>query len=143
MDPFSALGLAGNIITFIDFSSKLVSAASKVHQSVSGLPEDLEDAAAVTKSLQALLDRLPATIPPPSASASDRALAELTINCRKTCVELQKLVQIVKGKGSSSRADSFRVAWRGSRQKGKLRDLEKRLDSYRSFIMDHIQRVFQ
>jgi NACHT NTPase-like protein len=143
MEPLAALGLVGNIITLIDFSSKLFNAASTARHSASGLPEDLQDAAVITKNLESFLTQLPAPTLPPTASAADKALAELTANCRTTCDQLNELVKKIKSKGSGSRRDSLRVAAKGLWHKDKLQELEKRLDSHRSQIMDHFHRIFQ
>ncbi|KAH7353726.1 hypothetical protein B0T11DRAFT_320647 [Plectosphaerella cucumerina] len=77
-----------------------------------------------------------------SASAADKALAELTANCRTTCDQLNELVKRIKGKGSGSRKEGLRVAAKGLWHKDKLQELEKRLECHRSQIMDHFNRIF-
>ncbi|KAL0943905.1 uncharacterized protein CTRU02_201792 [Colletotrichum truncatum] len=138
MESLAALGLASNIVQFIDFSSNLVRDAAKVYQSASGLPAELQDVAVVTESLESYMGRLSISQHNPTPSASDKAFATLANNCRSTCAELQQLVEKVKGKEPRSRKDSFRVAWRALRQKGKLEELEKRLDRYRSQILSQL-----
>lgn len=139
MEPLSALGVAGNVIQFIDFSSKLIRGATEVYGSVSGLPDNLRDIAAITKSLDSFITKLPSGSPPPAASANEKAFAQLAESCRQTCIQLQQLVQEIKGSGnqSGSRVKSFGVALRGLIRKGELEELEKRLDRYRSQIVSH------
>ena len=36
LDPLTAIGLAGNIVQFVDFSSKIVGKANKIYESVDG-----------------------------------------------------------------------------------------------------------
>ena len=43
LDPMAALGLAGNIVQFVDFSIKLVGKVHEIHKSVDGaLAENLD-----------------------------------------------------------------------------------------------------
>ncbi|KAK2775626.1 hypothetical protein CKAH01_03512 [Colletotrichum kahawae] len=138
MDPLTAIGLASNILSFIDFSSNLVRDAAKIYQSASGLPEELEDVAIITGNLESHMGRLSPPALSPSASPDDKALATLVGNCQKTCGELRQLVERIKGKGVGSRRDSFRVAWRSLRGKGKLEELEKRIEKYQTQILGQL-----
>lgn len=40
MDPLTALGLASNIVQFVDFASKLISQSHEIYQSADGALED-------------------------------------------------------------------------------------------------------
>ncbi|KAF9881153.1 hypothetical protein CkaCkLH20_01303 [Colletotrichum karsti] len=138
MDPLSALGLASNIISFIDFASNLVKDAANVYQSASGLPAEVHDAVIITESLESYMARLSTATLKPGLSVHDKALASLVQDCQKTCVELQQLVRKIKSKAPGSRTESFRVAWRALRRKGKLEELEKRLDKIQSQILSQL-----
>ncbi|KAH9241470.1 hypothetical protein K456DRAFT_46501, partial [Colletotrichum gloeosporioides 23] len=138
MEPLAALGLASNVLQFVEFSSNIVRDASKVYHSASGLPAELEDVAIITGSLESYMGRLSPPALLPSAPPDDKALATLVSNCQKTCGELNQLVERMEGKNPGSRKDSFRVAWKSLRGKGKLEELEKRLDRYRSQILSQL-----
>lgn len=43
MDPLTALGVASNIISVIDFSAKLASALRKAYAAAKGASEELDD----------------------------------------------------------------------------------------------------
>lgn len=134
MEPLAALGLASNVFQFIDFSLNLVRDASNIHRSTSGLTAELEDVVVITNSLESYMCRLSPPALSSPAPPDDKALETLVINCHKTCGELKQMVGKIKGKDPSSRRDSFRAAWRSLRAKGKLEELEKRLDRYQSQI---------
>lgn len=138
MDPLTALGLASNIVQFVDFSTNLIQNASKIYSSGSGIPDELEDIVHTTLSLQAFITKLPTLSVPSSASDSDRALVALANSCQKTCAELQKLVGQIKGKNSGTRMHSLRVAWRSQRNKGKIESLERKLDRHRSQVLSQL-----
>lgn len=138
MEPLAALGLASNVLQFVDFSSNLVRDAAKVYHSTSGLPAELEDVVIITDSLDSYMGRLSPPALSPSAPADNKALIALVSSCQETCRDLKQLVENIKGKDPGSRRDSFRVAWRSLRSKGRLEELEKRLDRYRSQILSHL-----
>ncbi len=58
MDPLTALGLASNVLQFVDFVAKLVSTGVEVAGSVQGASEETVDLEKIYKSLQALSSRL-------------------------------------------------------------------------------------
>jgi CHASE3 domain sensor protein len=51
MDPMSALGLAANIVQFVDFGSKLLERANEIRKSASGQLEEHTELETITKSL--------------------------------------------------------------------------------------------
>ncbi|KAH7367379.1 hypothetical protein B0T11DRAFT_53324 [Plectosphaerella cucumerina] len=136
MDPLTAVGLASNIIAFVDFSSKLVKVAAEVRRSTSGVTEDIGDALAITQSLESMLAGLQTPSVPATAPHEDEKLVLLAKNCSKTCVDLQELVKKMKGKPSSS---GLGPAWRVWTNGGKLAAMESRLEKFRGQIMIHVQ----
>src|SRR5271168_879473 len=58
MDPLSALSLAGNIVQFIDFGSKLLSGARELYKSPSGTLAAHHELELVTTDLSALVVKL-------------------------------------------------------------------------------------
>ncbi|KAK3643211.1 hypothetical protein LTR56_010358 [Elasticomyces elasticus] len=58
LDPLTALGAAGNIVQFVDFSSKIVSSCYSTYRSVSGATEDHVHLEKVTSELRDFSDRL-------------------------------------------------------------------------------------
>lgn len=52
IDPLTAIGLAGNIVQFIDFGTKIVSKARDIHTSAVGATRDVSDLNHVTEELR-------------------------------------------------------------------------------------------
>ena len=134
MDPLTALGLAGNIVQFVDFSSKLLCGAYEVYSSTSGATADLDT---VIKDLQAATRRLS---PPSSKPRTDDeiALSSLVSNCRKLSEDIQKVLDKLQSKNPHQKWASLRVAWSSMRKREKLVSLETRLNRYRSEILVRI-----
>lgn len=138
MDPLTALGIASNIIQFIEFTARFISNATEIYHSSSGTTGELQDVSLSTNDLQSLIIRLGTPALPKSAPADDETLAALANNCRKTCAELQDLVQQVKSKVPSSKIESLRATCRALGKKAKLEAIEKKLEGYRSQILSHV-----
>ena len=59
MDPFAAIGLAGNIINFIEFEHNLISKAKDIRNSTSGSSSANNALASMTQRLQDVILSLP------------------------------------------------------------------------------------
>ena len=51
MDPFTAIGLASNILSFIDFSAQLINGAREIYDSTSGTTEDNKSREAIVSEM--------------------------------------------------------------------------------------------
>jgi len=58
MDPFSAIGLAGNIVQFVDFGCKLFSQTREIYSSATGASRQIDDADTIARVLHDLSMRL-------------------------------------------------------------------------------------
>jgi hypothetical protein len=145
LDPFTALALAGNIVQFVDFSSKLFNATREISGSVSGSTSDNVELSHIANHLQGVCDQLmtptlridPYTgLPHPE----ETALRDLAHNCKATGDELQRALQTLrtKLKGNNRRWESFRVALLTIWKKRDIDAMCKRLESYKSSLALHL-----
>lgn len=150
MDPLSALGVAGNIVQFIDFSCKLISTGQKIHGSASGaLVENLE-IEAIAASIQDLSSKVDESLVTilrvPKAVGSNRANGENAISsinannasilevcqhCSNVGGELQEALQSIKIRGSHREWNSFRAALRSVWDEPKVEEIFRRLQRLR------------
>lgn len=137
MDPLTALGLASNVVQFVDFSSKLLCGAYEVYSSASGAKAETADLGTVINDLQAVTRRLS---PPSTQPRTDDeiALSALVSNCRKLSDDILKVLKKLQSKNPHQKWASLRVAWTSMRKKEKLASLETRLNRYRSEILIRI-----
>ncbi|KAI1659282.1 hypothetical protein F4813DRAFT_395201 [Daldinia decipiens] len=127
MDPFAAIGLAGNIITFVEFGFKLISLSKNIYESKSGASEDNKNLSSMTGRLQQLTAELKGA-KQIGSSRQNSPLYDVATECEVASVELMKLLDQLKAKDPNSRRHAFKAAihnWRKSDQKS---ELEKRLD---------------
>jgi hypothetical protein len=134
MDPFSAVGFAGTIITFVDFSWKLIKGTCEVYQSLSGQTVEnacLNDVIADLRSVSEDLDGAPT-----GNSKHARALQKLAAMCLDLSRDLMKLLKELKrGERKNSVWRSLQVKWMSMRKAGEVESLAERLSEYRSEIM--------
>jgi hypothetical protein len=139
MDPLTAFGLACNIITIVDFASKLVKAAFQINDSTSGLPEDHENMLNSTAELDKVLSSIQKTCSAAQSSQSstvlDGELLELAGECGGLCDRLLKKLKGLQLNGN--RAFSAQAFWHALKSLWKMRELEKlkeEIDALRSRI---------
>ncbi|OCL02492.1 hypothetical protein AOQ84DRAFT_422676 [Glonium stellatum] len=122
LDAFTALRLAGNIIQFIDFGSKLIVDTYKTYKSTAGTSEELEHVEQVTASLNGLSYRLTLEISSNSSLNSathEWKLVELAKKCKKKC-------------GFHSKWESLQQAYRSLMKERRIWELRNRLSDYRN-----------
>lgn len=137
MDPLSAIGLAANIIAFVELTSKLVSGTYEIYSSSDGMTDEHADLTKVIEDVHAMTRRLSYNAGL-AATDDELALLDLVKKCRKLSEDLVRALKRLQMKNPKSKSESFRMAWRAMRDKGNLESLEKRIDKYRRQILDRI-----
>lgn len=137
MDPFSAISLAGNLIQFAEYAARLIAQATAVYRSSTGTTEENADLAVVVGDLSTLTGRLAGKAGDGSTN-DERALIDLSTKCCALSDELVKTLSKIQGRKRGSKAESIRVAWRAMKEKDNLSAMEKRIDRYRSQILQRI-----
>jgi phage terminase small subunit len=129
MDPLTALGLASNIVQFVDFTSKLISATHSLYESTSGAKSEHLELETLAKTLRSLAD----DAAPPSQgmtnfSTEDATLIDLGNRCRDVSDELLAVLQSLRVKGSHRGWKSFVQALRSEWKQKEISALEARLN---------------
>lgn len=106
MDPFTAIGVASSIATFVDLGFKFIKGTSEIYQSANGCTSENTHAELVSRRLQqTCLDLERDTA---SSSAEAKRLQPLAHECRALSVDLLRLIQKGKSKKWCSKFE-----WRG------------------------------
>lgn len=136
MEPFSALGLACNIVQFVDFSCKLFSSTSAIYRSASGAAPAVRDATAIARTLHDLSSRLVAQT---AAAGQDESmnglLNELASNCRDASAELISALDGLRARTTNSQWSSFKAALLTIMKSDQIKKLEERLELYRRQVI--------
>jgi hypothetical protein len=130
LDPFTAIGLAGNIVQFVDYSSKLISSTHEIYKSNTGSSKNhiyLEGIATRLLELNSSHEQ------PKLAGSSpyNKALHDLKAQCVEDAEALLALVKALQAK-KDSKWSSFRKALKSSWEKEEVDRLEGRLKDHRN-----------
>ena len=136
MDPVAALGLAGNIVQFVDFSCKVLQDTKNLYGSSTGASAENDviesicnDLISLNKALTAPSD--PGTIPDP--------IVNLASNCQGVAVELLQLLDKIKAHGPKRKWKSFIQALRSVWKKEQIEELVRRMERLRNETQFHLQ----
>ncbi|OCL03825.1 hypothetical protein AOQ84DRAFT_325285 [Glonium stellatum] len=117
LDPLSALSLAGTVVQFIDFGSKLLSESCDIYRSATGTSPGNHDLEITTEG-----DEAP----------EEDALVGLARACKEVADDLLSTVQQLKVEhGPHRKWRSFLQALKNIRGKEKVHSLRQRMDSLR------------
>jgi hypothetical protein len=136
MDPVSAFSLAGTIVQFIDFTTKLVISGHELYKA--GELSIHEMAALATNDLLDLSLKLNHPFDPPSESVplskDEEDLRDLSSACTKMVGELYHRLDKLKVHDKHNIGKSLRKAFRSMWERKDLKDMEERLSKVRSAI---------
>jgi len=140
MESLAAAGLAGNILQFVDFASKLLSGARDLYLSVHGAKQDNLESEALAKHIIHLV----AEVQPPKHTLGVRLsqdvelLSDLSTQCFEVSNELLSILNSLKVKGVHRSWESFHKAFRSEWKKDHINALHQRLELISAQIRDHI-----
>lgn len=137
MDPLSALSIAGNVIQFLDFTTKLFKEAREIYHSASGASGSVR----TLGTISAQLATLGKSFTPEDLKSLD--LKDVAIQCSSVAKELQALVDrltLKKPSGDGYWA-SFTLALRTVLSKGQIQAFERRLDKLQKQLGLQMQKL--
>lgn len=130
IDPFTAIGAASAILSFIDFSWKLVAGANEIYNASDGTSRDIANVRVMVGNLQALTENLGMSAL--GNSKSENELRRLAADCNTLSKELKTILQKLQRTGG--RWDSVKVKLRSMRKKDDISSIRGRLTEYTSQI---------
>lgn len=145
MEALAAVGLAGNIVQFIDFSCQLFDRTQAICRSKNGASQGMQDLETITESLQNLSDGLQKSLDRGNRGGNtatrrdENALDTLAKGCQDVATELISVLQGVKAKETGSTWSSFRASLASMRKEKQINAIEKLLDTYRSQLIIQLQ----
>lgn len=135
-----AIGLASNLLQFIDTAIKIYKSA---YGNLSGLSEDLDDAGKLTITLREHASGISTDVDRCTAktlSANDQRIVEIARQCRHIAGDLLKTLEEYEVQQNESfrgvrvAVKAIRATW----NRNKIKDTEKLLEKYHRQLMDHL-----
>ncbi|KAI1411986.1 hypothetical protein F5Y13DRAFT_200321 [Hypoxylon sp. FL1857] len=133
MDALAALGLVGNIITFVDFSWKLVAGARQIYESASEISDNGQSLEVIATSIIELSNAIVTNYAIPDD------LRKLSTECHKVAEDLLEVISQLKRKGKHRRWESFVAALKEVWKHGEIDGLVERLQRLQSQLVVQIQ----
>ena len=135
METLTAVSLAGSVVQFLDFGSKLLSKGRKIYNSADGALQENLELEAIALDLKEINQRLKDPVLSSRSSApSDSFLTKIVGGCDDITTELLEALAGLKVNGAHKRWKSTRQAFKCVLQKGKVEDILRRLDTSRNQI---------
>ncbi|KAH6889488.1 hypothetical protein B0T10DRAFT_572955 [Thelonectria olida] len=141
MTDFGAIGLASNILQFLELAIKVFLKAREIYNSPSGLIDDYKDIIAETDRLKALAKYIRGRRPAfkgHGAELIDSNLDEITSSCEKIATLLIRTIEALSvGGGQGRLLDSIRMALVGQFRKRDIDQMQTKLERLRAEIVLH------
>ena len=144
-EAFVALGVATNVVQFLDFSGRILSEGYRLHKSKRASPSKNEELESIALDLQKLSGELqcPEDETRQSPTPNDIQLQRLAEQCRAVCLELLAALEKIKIADPPSKWKSFRVALNTVWGESKIKNLQLRLDEARQELIVRILMSFR
>ena len=132
-----AVGLASNIIQFIDVGSKFVSSAWRIYQT-GETKADFQSETIV--DLKTVLARLKSsqTDPAQNDNEDEAGFQELVVKCQRLASELLLSLQKIKLPSKARKRDAMKAAFKTIYRKDEIKSLQAKLDDFREQLIFHL-----
>ncbi len=135
VDPFTALGVAGNIINLVDFTWKLFSGAYTIYRSESGT----SDKNAVLEVIARHVSSLSGAVMAEHAHSKD--LQSLVSESKSVAEKILGALEKLNFNGSKSRWASLKVALKDVWSQSEIDNLETTLSKLQARVTAHVQHL--
>ncbi|KAI9693968.1 MAG: hypothetical protein M1822_003239 [Bathelium mastoideum] len=133
LDPFSALGVAGNIVQFVDFSCKLVRNAQSISRSATGASQKATELSAIANDVERLSNAISIS------SSYPPHLKGLAEQSKSLAAELLKVLEDLQTKGKHPKWESFLVALKEIWKQDKIKDFVHSLSLLQDRLLLNMQ----
>lgn len=134
MDPLTAIGLAGNILGFLDFAGKLLSSTREIYGSATGDTEGDKSLGSVARHVRDLAAGLEASCSAAQGGGGGgggdpdaRALKDLAGECSDLAEDLVEMLESFQAREKKSKREAFRAVWNRMMKAEEKKELEHRL----------------
>jgi len=136
LDPITALGLAGNVVQFLDFSISLVGKAHDIYKSPDGSLSENVDAENVARKIKILQSKLQADEKdnPSYDSEMEGLLEGMCSSCDAAAKELLEVLETLKIQGKKTPWKGMRQAIKSIRGKAAVLEISGRLTNLRELL---------
>ncbi|KAH7313718.1 hypothetical protein B0I35DRAFT_435724 [Stachybotrys elegans] len=135
MDPFTGFSLATGVITFVDFSWKLMTETREIAKSMDGRSEDTMMLELILKNIEKADLAIDET---PISTDQKDTLNQIVQQCRNVSTRLKDVLQKLTVAPGHSHCKSFTVALKGVCKNKEIESLFETITRLRSQVIDHL-----
>ena len=136
LDPLSAIGLAGNIVQFVDFSFKLIAETRDIYHSATGATTNGVLLSAIADDVQKLSDQLESSHSRPTGFMS--GLQKVAVEAHEVAKELLEAVSLLRASKPQSKWSSFKAALAQVYHGEKIRNLTSHITRLQSLLTNRL-----
>jgi hypothetical protein len=137
MDPFAALGAAAAIAGFVQMGVSLVSKASDIYSSASGMPKEDEQLDFVIGELSKVSESVLFKKPASQQTDAEKALVVVAEKCKHLSDKILLILKRTKAKDPNSKRQSAIAALKSMWNDKEKKELKKDADDCRNLL--HLQ----
>ena len=144
-EAVAALGVAANVVQFIDFSGRILAEGYRLHKAKRVSPSKNEELESIALDLQKLHNELqcPEHETYQAPTPNDIQLQRLAEQCTVVCLELLAALEKLKMVDPPGKWRNFRVALKTVWSESKIKCLQVRLDEARQELIVRILMSFR
>ena len=144
MEPLTALGLAGNVIQFIDYAQKLVSGSKELYQSTTGLTKENDILDVITNDVLDISSKIAddSRLGPSDAEMRLKRLAE---ECKNLAHRIVRILDDLKRNtgAKNGKWQSFVHLMRSMRKSAELRRLAENVQKIQAQLNLHLTYIIR
>ncbi|KAI9711499.1 MAG: hypothetical protein M1820_002062 [Bogoriella megaspora] len=140
MDPFTALGFAGNVLQFLDFTCKLVSGTWTIYRSADGSSTKNHTTQSIAQDLTNLSDGLIISAQRRTTNVG-QTLRRIALDCQEVAQDLLGVLGKLQLNGKRTLWKSFMLAVQEQWQESQIKYLNTRLDSLQRDLNTYILKL--
>lgn len=135
MESLAALSLAGTVVQFVEFATKVAKGSHEIFQSAQGFTIEHEQFRALTEDLQEICDELQKPIPGDQLTSwEEKHLKSLAEECAAECKRLQDVLSELRVKERGKRWKGLVAAVKAIGKEKAILDIQNRLETFKSTI---------
>ncbi|KAL9089230.1 MAG: hypothetical protein Q9165_005798 [Trypethelium subeluteriae] len=140
LDERLSLGLAGNIVQFLDFAFKLVSGTRTIYRSTEGASEENSALQTIATDLLNLSDQLTISTTRGTTNVGP-TLRRIAFDCQDVALELVRVLSTLQAEGKRRIWKSFLLALQEVWKQGEISRLNGRLDNLQKDLNTHLLKL--
>ncbi|KAK0622235.1 hypothetical protein DIS24_g11258 [Lasiodiplodia hormozganensis] len=144
MESLAALSLAGTVVQFIEFATKVAKGSHEIFQSAEGLTIEHTQFQVLTEDLQGICDELQKPIPEDQVtSQGEKRLQNFAEECTVECKRLQNVLNELKVKEGGKRWKGFVAAVKAIGKEKAILEIQNNLEAFKSTICLQLAQILE